>query len=106
ATLARQHLLQRTASPARTEIAHLGGMQAQAPLAPYVGLWSRLSDFTTDELSELYRQRQVVRIALMRSTIHLVTAEDALAWRTLVDPVIERSTHGAFGRHYRDLDRA
>lgn len=106
ATLARQHLLQRTEAAAAAEIAHLGGMQAQAPLAPYVGLWTRLSAFTTDELSALYRQRQVVRIALMRGTIHLVTAEDALAWRTLVDPVIERGTQGAFGRYYRDLDRA
>lgn len=106
ATLARQHLLQRTSTDALTEIAHLGGMQAQAPLAPYVGLWSRLRDFTTGELSELYRQRQVVRIALMRSTIHLVTAQDALAWRPLVDPVIERSTQGAFARHYQGLDRA
>src|SRR5581483_6203694 len=106
ATLARQHLLQRTEAAAAAEIAHLGGMQAQAPLAPYVGLWTRLGGFTTDELSALYRQRQVVRIALMRGTIHLVTAEDALAWRTLVDPVIERGTQGAFGRHYRDLDRA
>ena len=106
ATLARQHLLERTEAAAAAEIAHLGGMQAQAPLAPYVGLWTRLSGFTTDELSALYLQREVVRIALMRSTIHLVTAADALAWRMLVNPVIERSTQGAFGRHYRDLDRA
>jgi hypothetical protein len=81
-------------------------MQAQAPLAPYVGLWTRLDGFAPEDLSRLYRKRQVVRMALMRSTIHLVTAEDALAWRTLVDPVIARSTESAFGRHYRGLDRA
>jgi len=106
ATLARQHLLARASADALTEIAHLGGMQAQAPLAPYVGLWARLRDFAADELSELYRLRHVVRIALMRGTIHLVTAQDALAWRPLVDPVIERGTHAAFGRHYQGLDRA
>jgi hypothetical protein len=105
ATLARQHLLERIAGDALSEVAHLAGMQAQAPLAPYVGLWTRLRDFAAEELSALYRQRQVVRLALMRSTIHLVTAQDALAWRTLVDPVIERSTHAAFARHYRGLDR-
>jgi hypothetical protein len=106
ATLARQHLLQRTEADVLEEVAHLGGMQAQAPLAPYVGLWTRLDGFATDDLSTLYRKRQVVRMALMRSTIHLTTSEDALAWRALVDPVIARSTEGAFGRHYRGLDRA
>ncbi len=105
ATLARQHLLERTRSTALDEIAHLAGMQAQAPLAPYVGLWTRLHDFTPDDLSELYRQRRVVRMALMRSTIHLTTAEDALAWRPLVEPVIVRSTNSTFGRHYTGLDR-
>lgn len=104
ATLARQHLLERRAGGAREEIAHLAGMQAQAPLAPYVGLWTRLSGFTHGELSALYHERQVVRIALMRGTIHLVDAEDALAWRPLVDPVIARGTQAAFGRHYQGLD--
>ncbi len=41
----------------------------------------------------------------MRSTIHLVTAEDALVLRPLVDPVIERSTLGTFGRHLVGIDR-
>lgn len=45
ATLARQYLLDRAPTRAIDVIAHLGGMQAQAPLAPYVGLWTRLQDF-------------------------------------------------------------
>ena len=105
ATLARQHLLERTASSALDEIAHLGGMQAQAPLAPYVGLWTRLRGFAPAELSALYGRRQVVRVALMRGTIHLVSAEDALAWRPLVEPVIVRGTNSAFAKHYAGLDR-
>jgi hypothetical protein len=105
ATLARQHLLERAQSSALDEIAYLGGMQAQAPLAPYVGLWTRLHGFTHGDLSALYEQRQVVRIALLRSTIHLVTADDALAWRPVIEPTIVRATNAAFGRHYADLDR-
>ena len=55
-------------------IEHLVGMQAQAPFAPYYGLWSRLDGFTGDELSGLLTGRKAVRVVLMRGTIHLVTA--------------------------------
>lgn len=40
-----QYLLDRAPTRAIDAIAHLGGMQAQAPLAPYLGLWTRLQDF-------------------------------------------------------------
>jgi hypothetical protein len=51
ATLARQYLLERAPARAIEAIKHLGGMQSQAPLAPYVGLWTRLQDFAPDELT-------------------------------------------------------
>jgi len=83
ATLARQYLLHRVAAPAVEVIEHLGGMQAQAPLAPYVGLWTRIQGFAPVELSALTEQRRVVRLHLMRNTVHLVSARDCLDWRTL-----------------------
>jgi hypothetical protein len=55
-------------------IKHLAGMQSQAPLAPYVGLWTRMHDFVPDELSTLTEQRRVVRLHPMRNTVHLVSA--------------------------------
>lgn len=39
-------------------IAHLVGMQAQLPLNPYLGLWSRLENFRPDDLSQLVLDRQ------------------------------------------------
>jgi hypothetical protein len=62
------------------EIEHLVGMQAQAPLAPHVALWSRLEGFDPTELSGLLERREVVRaVGMLRTTIHLLTARDALA---------------------------
>jgi Winged helix DNA-binding domain len=69
ATLARQHLLERAPARAIDAIEHLGGMQSQAPLAPYVGLWTRLQNFAPDELSALTEERQAVRLHLMRNTM-------------------------------------
>jgi hypothetical protein len=84
ATLARQNLLER--APARA-IEHLGGMQSQAPLAPYAGLWTRLQDFAPDQLSVLTEERQVVRLHLMGNTVHLVSVRDCLDWRALFYPL-------------------
>ena len=47
ATLARQLLLDRACLPVPRALEHLVGLQAQAPDAPYVGLWSRLAGFRT-----------------------------------------------------------
>jgi Winged helix DNA-binding domain len=64
-------------------IEQLAGMQSQAPLAPYVGLWTRLRDFAPGELARLTEDRQVVRLQLMRNTVHLVSARDGLDWAAL-----------------------
>jgi DNA glycosylase AlkZ-like len=90
ATLERQMLLRRRNLSALDAIEHLVGMQAQAPNPPYVGLWTRIDGFSPDELSRLIEDRRAVRIALMRNTVHLVSASDCLKLRPLVQPVIDR----------------
>jgi hypothetical protein len=105
ALLARQLLLRRRRIPAEEAIARLIGLQAQAPNPPYIGLWTRLKDFRADELGQLLADRRVVRVALMRSTIHLVTADDCLMLRPLVQPVLDRELKGsAHGRNIAGLD--
>jgi Winged helix DNA-binding domain len=75
-------------------VERLVGMQAQVPSNPYVALWARLCDFDPAELSELIAGRGAVRAQLMRSTIHLVTARDALALHGLTAPVLARTFGG------------
>ncbi len=88
--LTRQLLLKRRGAPVLEALAHLVGMQAQVPTSPYVGLWSRLAGFRHAHLGDLISSRHAVRIALMRNTLHLVTADDCLAIRPVVQRVLAR----------------
>jgi hypothetical protein len=45
-----------------------------------------------------------VRMALMRSTIHLVTARDAVALRPLLEPVVRRPLAGVHRRNVHGID--
>ncbi len=97
ATLERQMLLERVSRPALEIVDLLAGMQAQEPLDPYLGLWSRLEGFRPDELADLLLDRRVVRATLMRGTIHLVTASDFFLLRPFVQSLVARTYRRAFG---------
>ncbi|WP_405787049.1 winged helix DNA-binding domain-containing protein [Streptomyces sp. NBC_00029] len=104
ATLARQLLLDRADVPVLDAVAHLGGLQAQEPQEPFVGLWSRLRAFDPGVLSDLLTGRRVVRTHLMRRTVHLVTAEDALAWRARHDTMLRQRVLGTYRRELDGTD--
>ena len=56
-------------------------------------------------MTKLIEQRRVVRCALLRSTLHLVSARDLLALRPLLQPVLERGLrHSAHARHLNGID--
>jgi hypothetical protein len=88
--LARQGLLRREPRGVATTIEHLVGMQSQVPRDPFVALWSRIESFDPAELDRLMTERMAVRTGLMRTTLHLVTAPDAVAMRPLFAPVLAR----------------
>jgi hypothetical protein len=106
ALLERQLLLRRQTLRVADALEHLVGLQAQNPNGPYYGLWSRLEDFHPDDLAGLIERRLVVRIALMRWTLHVVTARDCLDLRPLVQPVMDQRMRSLFGRHLDGVDLA
>ncbi|MGW5381401.1 winged helix DNA-binding domain-containing protein [Nocardia sp. NPDC003963] len=104
ATLARQLLLERTDLPVLDTVAHLCGLQAQEPQEPFVGLWSRIRAFDPAILDDLLTTRRVVRTHLMRRTVHLVTADDALAWRARHGEMLRQRVLGVYRRELDGVD--
>lgn len=105
ATLKRQLLLERSEMAPAAAIDLLVGMQAQVPTDPYTGLWTRLSNFDPHQLGRLLVDRSVVRTPVMRTTVHLVSARDALMLRGLVDIVLTRTLQStSFGKNTSGMD--
>src|SRR4051794_29659475 len=88
--LERQFLLRRVQMAVPNLIEHLVGMQAQVPNNPYVACWSRIHNFDPMHLSDLIESRGAVRLALLRATLHLVTADDALSLRPVLRETMSR----------------
>jgi hypothetical protein len=95
ALLERQLLLRRRRVPALDVVERLVALQAQVPRDPYVALWSRVEGFRAETLSDALEERRAVRMTLLRGTLHLVTARDAIGLRALVQPGIERVIRGS-----------
>jgi hypothetical protein len=87
ATLHRQLLLRRADLPVEAAVRHLVGLQSQAPLAHYVALWSRLEGFDPAPAAAGLQRGELVRTHVMRMTVHLVTREDAVGIRALLQPM-------------------
>ncbi|MFJ8966343.1 winged helix DNA-binding domain-containing protein [Lentzea sp. NPDC102401] len=105
ALIERQMLRERANQSALATIEHLVGVQAQEPKSPYVGLWTRLNDFQPNELEDLLTTRKAVRMLLMRGTIHLVSARDALALRPHMQLRLDRELQsGPFAGRLKGLD--
>ena len=69
---------------------HLVGLQAQDNLPPYLGLAARLEAFDPYDVTRGLEDRSLVRLLTMRSTVHLLVADDALMLRRFTRPIHER----------------
>lgn len=90
ALLARQHLLDRTDAPALDVVRRLVALQSQNPSSAYLALHARVAGMTHADLAAPMLDRRAARLALLRDTVHLVTAEDALGLWTLMAPTLRR----------------
>ena len=90
ASLARQHLLDRTDLSATDVVDQLVGIQAQNPWSPHVALWSRVKAYASGEVDAMFEERRVVRVGSLRNTIHLLSSSDAPAIRAWCQPVADR----------------
>jgi hypothetical protein len=107
ALLERQLLIERSPMGAAEAVEHLLGLQSQAPESAYIGLWTRLDGFALDDLAGLLRDRGAVRLVLMRSTVHLVGARDALRLRPVLQPMLDKVFAGSnWARGLDGADRA
>jgi hypothetical protein len=76
ALLARQLLLERARLPLPRALERVGGLQTQYAPSGYLRLWSCLKGFRLEDLTRALERRTVVQATLMRSTIHMVSAND------------------------------
>lgn len=105
ALLDRQFLLRRTDRTPLDVVGRLVAVQAQEPNWAHVGLWSRIHDFTHAQLTALLEERRVVRSSLLRSTQHLVAADDFRRLRPVLQPVLDRTANSPyFARNNTGLD--
>jgi hypothetical protein len=89
ATLARQLLLERADLDVVAATERIGGLQAQEPASPHIGLWTRLAGFQPGDLDRALAARTVVKGTLMRSTLHVVSADDYLRLWPAIVPLME-----------------
>ncbi len=103
-TLDRQLLLKRHDMPIKQAIDHLIGLQSQIPNPPYIGLWVRLQNFEKADLTTLIETHEVVRAAMMRSTLHLVTTEMHQHIQVTIQPALEKAYRSFFGKDRKQID--
>lgn len=103
-TLARQMLLSREFGSALDAVSRLVGLQAQSAMAPFVGLWTRVQGLSREEVAGLIEDKTIIKATMMRGTLHLVTAEDYVKFRSTLQPVLDAALAGILKGRAGNLD--
>lgn len=104
ATLARQMLLERSDATVIETIERVAGLQAQEAKPPFIGLWTRLTTFSKDDLMDLVRRKEVVRVTSMRGTLHLLTTPDYVAFRPSFQPLLDAAIQSILKNRGEGID--
>jgi hypothetical protein len=83
ALLARQGLLEPLDAPVVDVVEAIGALQAQAWAAPPVALWSRMREFSPQDLYAALERGELVAGTSLRGTLHLVSAREHPAYRAV-----------------------
>jgi len=95
ALLARQLLLQRRKLGVRPAVEKLCAIQAQWPQSPYIALWTRLTGFRKQQLTQALERHEVVKATLFRITLHMTSARDYPYFASVVLRAARERTPGA-----------
>jgi hypothetical protein len=104
ALLARQMLLRREKITTLAAVKQLVAVQAQLARPPFVGLWSRVEGFRRDDLNDLLCKRSVVRGTALRATLHLMAADDYVAFRGVIQTALSAAMRGVLRDRAEGLD--
>ena len=91
-------------SPTRSSTS--SGSRRRRRCRPTTGCGRAWRASTRTSSGAMLTEREVVRMTLMRGTVHLVTVRDALLLRPLVQVAAVRGHNGAFGRRMGGADPA
>lgn len=97
ALLARQGLLERFDAPVNEVVEAIGAMQGQAWAALPVGLWSRMTSFSPEDLHAALARGELLWGIGIRATLHLVSAREHPAYAAV-------SAAGGTGSWHRGSD--
>lgn len=105
ALLARQLLLERRKLGVQQAVERICAIQAQWPQSPYIGLWTRLTNFTKEQLTRALSQHRVVKTQLFRITLHITSARDYPHFFAVWGPAARDRTPGVDKRTLERLSR-
>jgi hypothetical protein len=105
ALLARQLLLERRKLGVQQAVERVCAIQAQWPQSPYIGLWSRLTDFKKEQLTRALAQHRVVKTQLFRITLHITSARDYPSFFAVWGPAARDRTPGVTQAKLEELSR-